>query len=124
MYGNESTTNSVNGSITENGAGKMSAFDGKTLAAIHSMGFTHVWFTGVVRHATQTDYSAYGIPSCHPAIVKGKAGSPYAITDYYDVNIKYERLNEIEEIANHLPLRETEVGLPYKISHPYHHTNK
>lgn len=86
LYGNESTTNSVNGSITENGAGKMSAFDSKTLAAIHSMGFTHVWFTGVIRHATQTDYSAYGIPSCHPAIVKGKAGSPYAITDYYDVD--------------------------------------
>jgi len=33
-----------------------------------------------------------------------------SITDYYDVNIKHERLNEIEEIANHLPLRETGEG--------------
>lgn len=50
------------------------------------MGFTHIWFTGVIRHATQTDYSSYGIPVQHPEIVKGKAGSPYAITDYYDVD--------------------------------------
>jgi glycosidase len=50
------------------------------------MGVSHIWYTGVIRHATQTDYSANGIPKNHPAIVKGKAGSPYAITDYYDVD--------------------------------------
>ena len=50
------------------------------------MGFTHIWFTGVIRHATQTDYSSFGIPTQHPEIVKGMAGSPYAITDYYDVD--------------------------------------
>jgi glycosidase len=50
------------------------------------MGISHVWFTGVIRHATQTDYSAHGIPKQHPAVVKGKAGSPYAICDYYDVD--------------------------------------
>ena len=50
------------------------------------MGFTHVWFTGVIEHATMTDYSAYGIKSDDPDIVKGRAGSPYAIKDYYDVD--------------------------------------
>ncbi len=50
------------------------------------MGVTHVWYTGIIRHATTTDYSAFGIPCQHPAIVKGRAGSPYAITDYYDID--------------------------------------
>jgi len=50
------------------------------------MGISHVWYTGVIRHATDTDYSEYGIPTQNPAIVKGKAGSPYAICDYYDVD--------------------------------------
>lgn len=50
------------------------------------MGFTHIWYTGVIRHATQTNYSSYGIPTQHAEVVKGKAGSPYAITDYYDID--------------------------------------
>src|ERR1700749_4967226 len=50
------------------------------------MGFTHVWFTGVIEHATMTDYSQYGIKADDPDIVKGRAGSPYAIKDYYDVD--------------------------------------
>ncbi len=50
------------------------------------MGFTHIWYTGVIRHATQTNYSSYGIPTQHAEVVKGKAGSPYAIADYYDVD--------------------------------------
>ena len=50
------------------------------------MGVSHIWYTGVIRHATQTDYSAYGIPRQHPAVVKGRAGSPYAVTDYYDID--------------------------------------
>jgi len=50
------------------------------------MGVSHIWYTGIIRHATQTDYTSYGIPCQHPAVVKGKAGSPYAITDYYDID--------------------------------------
>ena len=56
------------------------------LQRISNMGCTHVWFTGVIRHATQTDYSQYGIPCQSPEVVKGQAGSPYAITDYYDID--------------------------------------
>ena len=50
------------------------------------MGATHIWYTGIIRHATTTDYSGFGIPRQHAQVVKGKAGSPYAITDYYDVD--------------------------------------
>lgn len=64
----------------------MNDFDTVRLRKIHDMGFTHIWFTGVIRHATATDYSQFGIPRQHPSVVKGNAGSPYAITDYYDID--------------------------------------
>lgn len=64
----------------------MNDFDANTLRRIHDMGVTHIWFTGIIRHATETDYSQYGIPRQNPAVVKGRAGSPYAITDYYDID--------------------------------------
>ena len=86
LYGNKNTTRHENGSIEENGCGKMNDFTPSALKRIREMGVSHIWYTGVIRHATQTDYSANGIPKNHPAIVKGKAGSPYAITDYYDVD--------------------------------------
>ncbi len=75
-----------NGDITENGCGKFNYITTKALREIRKLGATHVWYTGVIEHATQTDYSAYGIPKDHPATIKGKAGSPYAIKDYYDVD--------------------------------------
>ena len=86
LYGNRNTTRKENGSLAENGCGKMNDFTPSTLNKIREMGVSHIWYTGIIRHATQTDYTAYGIPKNHPAIVKGKAGSPYAITDYYDVD--------------------------------------
>jgi glycosidase len=64
----------------------MNDFDTNILRRIHDMGVTHIWFTGVIRHASETDYTKYGIPRQHPAVIKGKAGSPYAITDYYDID--------------------------------------
>ena len=86
LFGNRNTTRKVNGTIADNGCGKMADFTPAVLKDIAAMGVTHVWFTGIIRHATQTDYTAYGIPRQHPAVVKGRAGSPYAITDYYDVD--------------------------------------
>jgi glycosidase len=85
LFGNDNKANIFNGSIEKNGCGKLSAFTEKALNEIKTMGITHIWFTGLLEHATQTDYSAYGIRKDHPAIVKGKAGSPYAIKDYYDI---------------------------------------
>ena len=86
LYGNRNTTRKENGTIDENGCGKLNDFTPTALKKIREMGVSHIWYTGVIRHATQTDYSAYGIPKNHPAVVKGKAGSPYAITDYYDID--------------------------------------
>ena len=86
LYGNQNTTNQRNGSIEQNGCAKMNNFTAAQLRRIASFGFTHVWFTGLIEHATQTDYSAYGITPDHPAVVKGRAGSPYAIKDYYDID--------------------------------------
>ena len=75
-----------NGTIITNGSGKMNAITPLILSEIRSMGFTHVWYTGVIEHANQSDYTRYGIPRDNPHIVKGKAGSPYAIKDYYDID--------------------------------------
>ena len=75
-----------NGSKDENGVGKFSAFSQVALAKIKELGTTHIWYTGVIEHATQTDYTAYQIRKDHADVVKGKAGSPYAIKDYYDID--------------------------------------
>lgn len=86
LYANPQTPLRENGSIEENGSGKFNLITADHLSLMASKGITHVWFTGVLRHASKTDYSAYGIPKSHPSVVKGNAGSPYAITDYYDVD--------------------------------------
>ena len=86
LYGNRNTTRKENGSIADNGCGKFNDLTTSVLKSIQQKGVSHIWFTGVIRHATKTDYTAHGIPANHPAIVKGNAGSPYAITDYYDVD--------------------------------------
>jgi len=86
LFGNRNNTCKCNGTVAENGCGKMSFFSEKILKQIKAKGMTHIWYTGVIRHASATDYSSFGIPTQHPAVVKGKAGSPYAITDYYDID--------------------------------------
>ena len=86
LYGNRNTTRKTDGTLADNGCGKMADFTPAVLKGIAKMGISHVWYTGVIRHATQTDYTQYGIPRQHPAVVKGKAGSPYAIADYYDID--------------------------------------
>ena len=103
LYGNRTTTRKEGGTIEENGCGKMNDFTPSTLKRIREMGVSHIWYTGIIRHATQTDYSAFGIPRQHPAVVKGRAGSPYAITDYYDVDPDLavdvnKRMQEFEQL--------------------------
>ena len=128
LYGNKNTTRNADGTIAENGCGKFTDFSATVLNRIASMGITHVWYTGIIRHATQTIYSEYGIPRQHPAVVKGRAGSPYAITDYYDVDPDLavdvpRRMREFEELV----VRTHEVGLkviidfvPNHVARQYH----
>lgn len=110
LFGNRNTTCKRNGTVAENGCGKMIFFSDKVLRQIKAKGVTHIWYTGVIRHASATDYSSFGIPVQHPAIVKGKAGSPYAITDYYDVD---------PDLADKVPERMKEFEALVKRTHRY-----
>lgn len=86
LFGNKNTTNKFYGSVEENGCGKFNDITSKAITEIKAMGFTHIWYTGVIEHATMTNYLAHGIKPDDPDVVKGRAGSPYAIKDYYDVD--------------------------------------
>lgn len=86
LFGNTNTNNQPWGTIEENGVGKFADITPKALNSIRKMGITHVWYTGVIEHGVLTDYTQYGIPLDDADVVKGRAGSPYAIKDYYDVN--------------------------------------
>ncbi len=85
LFGNTNTTNKTYGSVEENGVGKLNDITDVALRELRAMGVTHVWYTGVIEHATMTDYSQFGIRADDPDVVKGRAGSPYAINDYYDI---------------------------------------
>ena len=101
-FGNTNATNKLYGSKEENGVGKFNDITPKALQELKKLGVNYVWYTGVVEHATMTDYSAYGIKQDDPDIVKGKAGSPYAIKDYYDVDpdLAVDVKNRMEEYQN------------------------
>ena len=101
-FGNTNATNKLYGSKEENGVGKFNDITPKALQELKKLGINYVWYTGVVEHATMTDYSAYGIKQDDPDIVKGKAGSPYAIKDYYDVDpdLAVDVKNRMEEFQN------------------------
>lgn len=86
LFGNTNATNKPWGTIEENGVGKFADFSDKALIEIKNLGVTHIWYTGVPHHAVINDYTAYGISNDDPDVVKGRAGSPYAVKDYYNVN--------------------------------------
>ena len=103
IFGNYNENLVKNGSIEDNGCGKFNSYTPKALKAISELGVTHIWYTGIIAHSTCTDHTAYGIQKDHHAIVKGKAGSPYAIKDYYDVDPDLaddipNRMREFEEL--------------------------
>lgn len=105
LFGNNTMKCKANGAIEENGCGKLADFTTKALSEIKKLGATHIWYTGIIEHATQTNYSRYGIRPDHPAVVKGKAGSPYAIKDYYDIDPDLatsvpDRMKEFHNLVN------------------------
>lgn len=132
LFGNDHVKYIRNGSIEENGCGHFADFTTKALQEIKALGATHIWYTGVIEHATQTDYTAIGIDKDHPAVVKGKAGSPYAIKDYYDVDpdlavTPEERMKEFHNLIK----RTHKAGLkmiidfvPNHVARQYHSDNK
>lgn len=86
LYTNYCERPQYNGTIMQNGSGKLNHITSKILDEIRAIGATHVWYTGVIEHAHDADYTKYGIPRHNHHIIKGHAGSPYAITDYYDID--------------------------------------
>ncbi|CAF0726571.1 unnamed protein product [Didymodactylos carnosus] len=104
LFGNRNLTNKFYGTIDENGVGKLNDINNNVLKELKQFGYTHVWYTGVIEHALMTDYSSYGIRKDNPYIVKGLAGSPYAVKDYYDINPDLavnidQRMSEFEQLV-------------------------
>lgn len=128
LFGNLQSSLVKYGSIQQNGVGKFSAFSEEALSRIKELGITHIWYTGVIEHATTSDYSMYGISKNHSAIVKGTAGSPYAIKDYYDIDPALadnvtDRMKEFEALVE----RTHQMGMkviidfvPNHVSRQYH----
>jgi glycosidase len=105
LFGNTNTTNQPWGTLEENGVGKFDDFTDEALEAIKEMGITHIWYTGVLHHAMVTGYPEIGIPGDDPDVVKGRAGSPYSVKDYYNVNPDLatnpsNRLEEFQELID------------------------
>lgn len=104
LFGNKLSNNKPYGSLEENGVGKFNDITPSALKGIGELGTTHVWYTGIIEHATLTDYTSYGIAADDADVVKGRAGSPYAIKDYYDVNPDLavnvpDRMREFEDLV-------------------------
>jgi len=102
LFGNTNTTNKPWGTIEENGVGKFNDFTDKALKEIKDLGVTHIWYTGVPHHDVIRDYTKYGISNDDPDVVKGRAGSPYAVKDYYNVNpdLAINPENRLEEFKS------------------------
>ncbi|TKB98279.1 alpha-amylase family glycosyl hydrolase [Pedobacter cryotolerans] len=131
-FGNKNTTNKFYGSIEENGSGKFNDINEKALKELKKLGINYVWFTGVIEHATMTDYSKFGIKSDDPDIVKGRAGSPYAIKDYYDVDPDLavdvnNRMDEYEALIKRTHAQGLKVlmdFIPNHVARTYHSDQK
>lgn len=124
LFANFNETRKYNGTKAENGCGKMADINDKALKSIADLGATHVWYTGIIRHATAELNS--------PAITKGLAGSPYAITDYYDVNPDLavnedKRMEEFEQLVARTHAAGLDVLIdfvPNHVAREYHSTYK
>lgn len=104
LFGNKASTNKAWGTLHENGVGKFNDINDAALRSLKELGITHVWYTGILHHASVTDYSDFGIPGDDPDVIKGRAGSPYAVKDYYQVspdlavNVE-QRMQEFEALV-------------------------
>lgn len=125
-FGNTNQTRKINGTLAENGSGKFNDINEAALVSLKDMGFTHVWLTGVLEQASGTAYP--GRPADAPDILKGIAGSPYAIRDYFDVCPDYavepeKRLEEFKELLDRCRTHGLQVIIdfvPNHVARSYH----
>lgn len=126
LFGNQQSKNIAYGTIEQNGTGKFNDISFKALDGLKELSVTHVWYTGVVAHASLTDYSAFGIKPDDADVVKGRAGSPYAIRDYYDVDpdlavdVK-NRMAEFEALISRTHQKELKVLIDFVPNHVARH---
>lgn len=131
LFGNTNTQNKPWGTIEENGVGKFSDFSEKALREIKDLGVTHIWYTGIPHHAVIRDYTACGISNDDPDIVKGRAGSPYAVKDYYSVapdladdpNKRNQEFRELVERSHKIGLKVIIDIVPNHIARRYEGKN-
>jgi glycosidase len=130
LFGNVNETRKVNGTLEENGVGKFDDINDTAIDAIRDLGCTHIWLTGVLRQITATDYSKIGLPADDPDLLKGLAGSPYAIKDDFDVCPDYardpaQRLNEFKALLDRIHSHGLKVIIdlvPNHVGRSYHST--
>ena len=128
LFGNQHQQNIPWGTIEQNGSGKFADINGPALDGIKELGTTHVWFTGVIAHATLTSYNDTDLAANNANVVKGRAGSPYAVRDYYDVDpdlaveVK-NRMGEFEELIRRTHAKGLKVIIdfvPNHVARQYH----
>lgn len=110
------------GSLEQNGSGKMNDYDSSLLGSLKDLGVNCIWFTGVIEHATKTDFTKYGIEKDNPNVVKGEAGSPYAIKDYYDIDPALavsvpDRMKEFESLVRRVHKEKMKIIIDYVPNH-------
>lgn len=119
-FGNTNETGKSHGSLAENGCGKFSDINEAALKSLKEMGFTHIWLTGVLEHASLTAYAHR--PADSMDVVKGVAGSPYAIKDYFDVSPDYAeceetRLDEFRALVDRIHAHGLKVMMDFVPNH-------
>ncbi len=128
VFGNDNTNNIYNGTREQNGCGRMSDITAEALQSIKRLGCNYVWYTGILQQATKTDWSEYGLPRQTAAVVKGNAGSPYAICDYYavsadiadDVNKRTEEFEALIKRSHDAGLKVVMDFVPNHVAREYH----
>lgn len=121
-FSNTNQTNKTDGTLLENGCGKFNEINDSALAQIKNLGCTHIFLTGCLRQATLTDYAELGLPADDPDIVKGRAGSIYAIRDYFDVCPDYamkpqNRMHEFEALVERIHKAQMKVLIDFVPNH-------
>lgn len=122
LFGNKIAENKLYGTMEENGTGKFNDISETALKRIRELGVTHVWYTGVLEHASLTDYTSFGITPDDADVVKGRAGSPYAIKDYYDVDPDLaahvpDRMKEFEQLIARTHQQDLKVIIDFVPNH-------
>ena len=128
LWGNKNTTNKLNGSAQENGVTKFKDINDLALQKLKQFGYSHLYMTGLIEHATMEDLTSIGIPKDHPDVVKGRCGSPFAIKDYYDVNPFFatdpkKRIQEFEAMVGRVHKNGLKVVIdfvPNHVARSYH----